>query len=106
MINKQKPNTLKAQRKEVFLLILLWEGEFKLDLNIWGRTRQCGGQSVYCARDECTNLGGAAELRLLERHATFHTKFPWEAQLKGLRPWTQWLQYQLGPLFVAVEQGN
>lgn len=51
-------------------------------------------------------LGGAAELRLLERHATFHSKSPWEAQPGGLRPWTRWLKYLLGPLFVAVEQGN
>lgn len=68
-MNKQKLNTLRAQRKGTLFLILHGEGASNLDLNIMGRTSECANQSVGSVRMLCAKGEGATGLRLLQRHS-------------------------------------
>lgn len=48
----------------------------------------------------------AGQLRLLERHSTFHSKAPGRPSLGDSRLWAWWLQNLLGLFSVAAELGN
>lgn len=67
VINRQKLNTMKAQRKET----LLWHCMEKGHLN-WTSTYWVGLAHVSRVRDVCASVEGA-EPRLWERHYTFHS---------------------------------